>query len=306
MTTMSLRLSAGTRDCSTYARNVFPFIEPSITHGAVIPFRRRPATKVRVFQCPCGTQPTSRSPRGHRPLSRRGLVDEHQSGRIKHGLPSLPASTCPGHVRAILLRGAQAFFEADVVALEEAPHGSATACNPVVVHHRDHLIQRQIRLLLNQREQPRRMCLQWRRAPAARFGCTTPSLVKALHPFDCRTWADVELLGCLTSRSPAFDVCDHQHANVRRICLRHRSPPDESMPPDSPIYRSLGILRFYSARTCSSCRHEAQGGVTVETSLRRLRGANSDRYVSGPRKHWPGEGHLWCQLPTAPRSEPAP
>jgi hypothetical protein len=31
-------------------------------------------------------------------------------------------------------------------------------------------------------------------------------------------------------------------------------PPDESMPPDSPIYRSLGILRFYSARTCSSRR----------------------------------------------------
>jgi hypothetical protein len=28
-------------------------------------------------------------------------------------------------------------------------------------------------------------------------------------------------------------------------------PPDESMPPDSPIYRSLGILRFYPARTCS-------------------------------------------------------
>src|SRR5262249_27231201 len=34
-------------------------------------------------------------------------------------------------------------------------------------------------------------------------------------------------------------------------------PPDESMPPDSPIYRSLGILRFYSARTCSS------GGLIV-------------------------------------------
>src|SRR5262245_40918952 len=28
-------------------------------------------------------------------------------------------------------------------------------------------------------------------------------------------------------------------------------PPDESMPPDSPTYRSLGTLRFYSARTCS-------------------------------------------------------
>src|SRR5262249_11539003 len=103
------------------------------------------------------------------------------------------------------------------------------------------------------REQPRRMYLQWRRAPAARFGCATPSLVKALHPFDCRTWADVELLGCLTSRSPAFDACDHPHANVRRICLRRGSAPSESMRPDSPIYRSLGILRFYSARTCSRC-----------------------------------------------------
>src|SRR5262249_43100496 len=74
---------------------------------------------------------------------------------------------------------------------------------------RDHLIQRQIRLLLNQREQPRRMYLQWRRAPAARLGCATPSLVKALHPFDCRTWADVELLVAKTRlqrvRSPACE-----------------------------------------------------------------------------------------------------
>src|SRR6516162_357031 len=31
-------------------------------------------------------------------------------------------------------------------------------------------------------------------------------------------------------------------------------PPDESMPPDSPTYRSLGTLRFYSARTCSRIR----------------------------------------------------
>src|SRR5262249_42783501 len=160
MTTMSLRLSAEARDFSTYARNVFPLIEPSITHGAVIPFRRRPATKVRVFQCPCLRYAANQSLAAPAPAAQpdhfrigRGLVDEHQSGGIKHGLPSLPASTCPDHVRAILLRGAQAFFEADGVALEEAPHGSATACDPVLVHRRDHLIQRQIRLLLNQREQ---------------------------------------------------------------------------------------------------------------------------------------------------------
>src|SRR5262249_8054447 len=182
----------------------------------------------------------------------RGLVDEHQSGGIKHGLPSLPASTCPGHVRAILLRGTQAFFEADVVALEESPHGSATACDPVLVHGRDHLIQCQIRLFLDQREQPLRVCLQWRRAPAARLGCATPGLAK---PFTHLTAA----LGLMSSCSAASRR--EAPPSTRAITRMRMSteyafgmvrPPDESMPPDSPIYRSLGILRFYSARTCSS------------------------------------------------------
>src|ERR1700758_2938294 len=164
MTTMSLRLSAGARDCSTYARDVFPLIEPSITHGAIIPFRRRPATKVRVFQCPCGTQPTSRSPRGHRPLSRTIFVLAAVSSMNTSRVELSMACRRFQHRRARATSGRSCsaarrlFFEADVVALEEAPHGSATACNPVLVHHRDHLIQRQIRLLLNQREQPRRMC----------------------------------------------------------------------------------------------------------------------------------------------------
>src|SRR5215471_18081671 len=53
-------------------------------------------------------------------------------------------------------------------------------------------------------------------------------------------------------------------------------PPDESMPPDSPIYRSLGILRFYSARTCSSLASEAPlrrtDHVLSEASDQMLRG----------------------------------
>src|SRR5437016_14457672 len=135
------------------------------------------------------------------------------------------------------------------------------------------------------------MCLQGRRAPAARFGCTTPSLVKALHPFDCRTWADVELLGCLTSRSPAFDVCVAQHANVRRICLRHRSPPDESMPPDSPIYRSLGILRFYSARTCSSQCEELHFSFSAGMSLNQCV-MNAQPYIA----QWINEHPKWVAM----------
>ena len=53
---------------------VGPFIAPSITRGATIPSSRRPATKVMVFQCPCGTYPTNRWPRRLRPLSRTILV----------------------------------------------------------------------------------------------------------------------------------------------------------------------------------------------------------------------------------------
>src|SRR6516164_10920126 len=44
-----------------------------------------------------------------------GLVDEHKVRRIKHALFSHPASARPRHVRALLLRRAQAFFEGDLV-----------------------------------------------------------------------------------------------------------------------------------------------------------------------------------------------
>ena len=44
------------------------------------------------------------------------------------------------------------FFERDVVAFEEAPHRSAAAGNFVLAHRADYLIQRQVRLILNQRQ----------------------------------------------------------------------------------------------------------------------------------------------------------
>jgi hypothetical protein len=46
-------------------------------HGAVIPLRRRPATRVVTFQCPCGTGANSRKPRVARPQRRAILVAAH-------------------------------------------------------------------------------------------------------------------------------------------------------------------------------------------------------------------------------------
>src|SRR5262245_64969809 len=107
-----------------------------------MPLRRSAATKVMVFQWPCGTRPISLSPRGQRPLSRTILVlaavSSTKTGRIKHALFSHPALARSRHVRALLLRRVQAFFESDVVMLEEAPHRAAAARNLVPVHRQNH------------------------------------------------------------------------------------------------------------------------------------------------------------------------
>jgi hypothetical protein len=52
----------------------FPVMAPSMVCAARMPRRRSAATKVMVFQWPCGTCPTSRSPRAQRPYSRTILV----------------------------------------------------------------------------------------------------------------------------------------------------------------------------------------------------------------------------------------
>src|SRR5438067_342964 len=47
-----------------------------MTKGAVTASQRKPATKVVIFQCPCGTRPTSRSPRRPLPQNARPLPAE--------------------------------------------------------------------------------------------------------------------------------------------------------------------------------------------------------------------------------------
>ena len=39
-----------------------------------------------------------------------GLVNKHQPGGVKHALLSMPELSCAGHIRPVLLRGAQTFF----------------------------------------------------------------------------------------------------------------------------------------------------------------------------------------------------
>src|SRR5450759_814898 len=229
MMTMSLRMSVGARHCSTYARKVSPVIAPSSTKGAVIPLWRRAATKVMVFQCPCGTRPTSRSPRGQRPLSRTIFVLAAVSSMNTNLVESsMPCSRIQRRrARATSARSCSAarrrFFESDLVSSEKPPERGAAACDPPLAHSGKHFIQRQIRLLRNQGEQPIRVLLQWRSASSARHRRGASGVAPALQPFDRRTGTDLKVFGGLAPRATALDSCDDSLAHLRRIGVRHRS-----------------------------------------------------------------------------------
>src|SRR5882724_7329642 len=229
MMTMSLRLSVGARHCSTYARNISPVIGPSIMKGAVIPLWRRAATKVMVFQCPCGTQPTNRSPRGQRPLSRTILVlaavSSMNTNRVESSMPWSRIQR--RRARATSARSCSAarrlFFKGDLVSSEKPPERGAAACNSPLAHRGKHLIQRQIWLLRNQGEQPIRVLLQGRSASSARHRRGTSDVAPAPHPFDRRAGANLKVFGCLAPRRTALDLRDDALTHIRRIRVWHRS-----------------------------------------------------------------------------------
>ena len=66
------------------------------------------------------------------------------------------------------------FFDADLVALKEAPHRAATTGDPSLVHRGDDFIERQIRLPSNQRKQKRRVRFQRRDAAPLGLGAMLP------------------------------------------------------------------------------------------------------------------------------------
>src|SRR5262249_47353783 len=157
------------------ARNLAPFIEPSTVHGALMPLRRSAATKVTVFQCPCGTRPIRRSPRGQRPLSRTILVlAAVSSTKTRQAGSDMPCSRIQRRrARATSARSCSAarrlFFESNLVTLKEAPDRGAAARNLVIAHRQNHFVQCQVRLLLYQTRQKIRMLFQWSHPSAPHF-----------------------------------------------------------------------------------------------------------------------------------------
>jgi hypothetical protein len=156
---------------------------------------------------------------------RRGVV------RCRPGTPVFPAWTATGvpdqrctasetQTRAL---GCALFLKADPVSIEEPPHGGAAARDPLLALGRDDLVQRQVRLLGNESQQPLRMLLQWRGAAAAWLGGDASGRFPPLLPKHHRTRADLIALARLTPRRTGRDGFDHACTQVVGIRLRHRS-----------------------------------------------------------------------------------
>src|SRR6476646_7562562 len=249
MMTMSRRPRVRARHCSMYARKMGPFIAPSITKGATIPSWRNPATKVIVFQCPCGTDATNRSPRGQRPLSRTMFVLVAVSSiNTSRAGSSMPCSRLQRRrARATSARFCSAacrlFFKADIVSIKETLESAPTAGDALFSHGGENLLEGQIRLFGNQSQDPIRVLFQWRNAPAAPFRRRAPCLTPALAPSNYRTNAHLEDLGYLPPRRSAFNRFNRTLTQVRGIRPRHRfifSSPGESIFPRFAYATAVG------------------------------------------------------------------
>ena len=170
-----------------YARKMGPFIAPSITKGATIPSWRNPATKVIVFQCPCGTDATNRSPRGQRPLSRTMFVLVAVSSiNTSRAGSSMPCSRLQRRwARATSARFCSAacrlFFKADIVSIKETLESAPTAGDALFSHDGENLLEGQIRLLAIRAKIQSECSSNGETLPPLRFGAALPVSLQRWH-----------------------------------------------------------------------------------------------------------------------------
>jgi hypothetical protein len=201
-----------------------------------------------VFQCPCGIDATSRSPRGQRPLSRTIFVLVAVSSiNTSRAGSSMPCSRIQRRrARATSARVCSAacrlFFKADIMSIEETLEGASTAGDALLRHGSEDLLKGQIGLFGNQSQKPIRVLFERRSVPSTPFGFRTPGIAPTSTPTNDRTNTHLENLGHLPPGCSALNCFNRTHTQVRGIRLRHRSSsPDESICPDSPGWKHLGI-----------------------------------------------------------------
>src|SRR6266576_5721831 len=211
---------------------------PSSTKGAVTRLLRNAAMNVTVFQFPCSTFWTSRSPCGARPYRRVIVVDTLVSSMNTSLLGSSLFCRRCNALRAAATSGRSCsaarklFFKGQLQMMQKPRDRRLSDRDLFLRQSIFEFGQRDVRLL---RYQLRHQILVRRQREifiAAEFGRVDAArLPVKLEEADDRADADPALLGGFRDRGPALDRLDHTPTQIRRIWLRHscRPPPGRKL-----------------------------------------------------------------------------
>jgi hypothetical protein len=182
-----------------------------------------------------------------------GLIEKDKPGRIKPALLSNPAKTRPSDVGSVLLRYAQTLF------LNVIP------CRLKSLHKAVQLPGiRCLRIAANASSSVRSGCLVIK--ASSHLACSSSGDVLPPHglasalPVLRQRCSHLTAALALISKCSAASRREHPLSTLAITRCRNsaeygfgmvRPPESESMPTHSLIDRTLGILRFYSAETCS-------------------------------------------------------
>src|SRR5450631_1618484 len=193
---------------------------------------RKAAMNVNVFQWPCGTLATRRSPREERPEWRTILVvTDVSSIKTSRRARKDDCSACSSARDAatsgrFCSAACSVFFERDVVPLVKPPNrGSAylksfRRCQP-----RADLIKCQIGLSGDEVEQPLLVLLKRRAAVArARLRRDAAGCLPAVHPADGSRRCKIKQARGFATALTGFDQSHHTISQIRRIAFCHNRP----------------------------------------------------------------------------------
>src|SRR5712672_1767526 len=223
---------------------------PSSTKGAVTRLLRNAAINVTVFQFPCSTFWTSRSPCGARPYRRVIVVDTLVSSMNTSLLGSSLFCRRCNALRAAATSGRSCsaarklFFKGQLQMMQKPRDRRLSDRDLFLRQSIFEFGQRDVRLLRYQL--PHQILVRRQREIfiAAEFGRVDAArLPVKLEEADDRADADPALLRGFRDRGPALDRLDHTPTQIRRIWLRHscRPPPSRKLESYS---RRYGNPRF--------------------------------------------------------------
>ena len=164
------------------------------------------------------------------------------------------------------------FFEADIVPPEETPYRAAAAGDPSLAHRRDDLIQRQIRLLGNQSQQPVRMFFQRRNTPPVGLAAILPVSSQRCSHFTAELALTSKQPAASRRDAPAITASSRRNRKSREQGFGIDLPQkNESMPRDSLIRVRLRIPDStqprYALMRRHSCRRISKRPITETAQI---------------------------------------